>query len=287
MLAAITLTAPLGAQQTDAPEAHWQALAQRDAAAGSSAGNPADSAQRTTPDTTQPAKANDPAVAGESAAQSQSGKDAQNTEEKNQGQEHHRRLLGLVVPAHNVVNDPTAPPLSVHQKFAIFYRGTYASNQWAAVAVSAGISQADDDLSGYGQGMQGYGKRFGAYLADANAATFFGKSLLPSMLHDDPRYFRMGPGEGFSRRLVHAVLSPEWTRRDNGSYRVNYSNLLGNLFGASFSNLYYPDTDRSAGDTFARAGTITASNSLNGIFHEFWPDIQNKLFKKNKPKEAK
>jgi len=172
--------------------------------------------------------------------------------------------------------------LSARQKFRGFWRYTYDPCRLAADAFSAGISQAEDQLDEYGQGAEGYGKRLGANLADTNLATFFGRFLLPTLLHDDPRYFRIGASGSFKRRLVHAMLSPEWTRRDNGTHRVNYSRILGDLMATSVGNLYYPEDDRGAGPTFQRAGTMLGTASGSAVFQEFWPDIKARLFKKHK-----
>ena len=114
----------------------------------------------------------------------------------------------------------------------------------------------------------------GANLADTNLATFFGRFLLPSLLHDDPRYFRIGKSGTGKERLVHAILSPEWTRRDNGSHRFNYSRILGLLMAASVSNAYYPESDRGAAHTFKHAGTMIGEASGGAAFQEFWPDIR-------------
>ena len=186
-----------------------------------------------------------------------------------------------------VVNDgPLVAPLSPHQKFRIFYRQLYNPCRYAGAAFGAGISQARDSQSGYGQGAEGYGKRVGANLADSALAALFGRALLPTLLHDDPRYFRYGSSVGFKERLVHAVLSPEWTRRDNGSHRFNYSRILGLLMAASVSNAYYPESDRGAAHTFKHAGTMIGEASGGAAFQEFWPDIKAKLFKRRKHETA-
>ena len=194
-----------------------------------------------------------------------------------------RARFRACAPVLTVVNPGEDPrPLSVRQKFRIFYLYTYDPCRLAAAAVSAGIKQAADEPEEYGQGAEGYGKRVGAILADSNLSTFFARFLLPSLLHDDPRYFRIGSSGSFKRRLVHALLSPEWTRRDNGTHRFNYSRVMGNLMAASVGNAYYPEDDRGAGDTFQRAGVMLAGGSGTAVLQEFWPDIKARLFKKHK-----
>jgi len=196
--------------------------------------------------------------------------------------EEHRRFKACS-PSLTVVNpgQPTTP-LTAGEKFRIFYRYSYDPCRILGSAFSAGIAQARDELDEYGQGAQGYGKRLGANLADTNLATFFGRFLLPTLLHDDPRYFRIGHSGTFKRRLLHAMFSPEWTRRDNGSSRFNYSRVLGDLMATSVGNAYYPEGDRGVEPTFSRAGTMLGTASASAVFQEFWPDIKARLFKKRK-----
>jgi hypothetical protein len=273
MLAALALTAPLSAQEISAPEPRWQTF-NPTAMADAPTLLAADQTQGSSAAPDQPATMDSGAEQGKSAG-----------EANTSSQEPHRPPTPFGCAHFEVVEDtPNVPPLTTHQKFRIFYRQTYDPCRFLGAAVAAGISQAEDHLSGYGQGAQGYGKRFGADLADANLATFFARSLLPSLLHDDPRYFHIGKSGTFKRRLVHAVFSPEWTRRDNGTHRFNYSRVLGDLMAVSVANAYYPDTDRGAGKTFEHGASLIGTGSAYAVFQEFWPDIRAKLpGKKHKP----
>ena len=274
----LALIAPLAAQEISSPEPRWPVAISAMADAG--AATPGEQAIATQ---TQNSSASAPGAASAPIAQP-SKADGANT----YGKQEHHKFLRACAPALTVVDDaPNVPPLTVHDKFKIFYRYTYDPCRIVGSAASAGISQARDDFHDYGQGAEGYGKRYGADLADTNLATFFGRFLLPSLLHDDPRYFRIGPSGTFKRRLFHAVISPEWTRRDDGTHRFNYSRVLGNLIATSISNAYYPEGDRGAGETFSRAGTMLGTASGTAAFQEFWPDIKRKLFKKHKQEPAK
>jgi hypothetical protein len=143
------------------------------------------------------------------------------------------------------------------------------------------MGQAENQLSGYGQGMQGYGKRYGATLADNSLGGFFGNYLLPSVMHEDPRYFRMGSGS-FMRRLVHAAGGQVIAHRDDGTVGPAYANVLGNFIGCGFGNLYYPKTDRGVGTTFERGAQVTLTGTIGSLLQEFWPDIHDKMFRKHK-----
>jgi len=108
-----------------------------------------------------------------------------------------------------------------------------------AVAGAAGVEQAQDHFAEYGQGAQGYAKRFGAGYADTASGVFIGAALLPSLLKQDPRYFYKGTGSTRSRAL-YAIANSFVCKGDNGRWQTNYSNILGSLAAGGISNLYYP-----------------------------------------------
>ncbi|HEY4049136.1 MAG TPA: hypothetical protein VGM27_19925 [Acidobacteriaceae bacterium] len=194
--------------------------------------------------------------------------------------EEKQRVMG-VVPNFNVtyLGQDTAP-LSVGQKFHLAFRSSADPFVFFASALDAAISQATNDFPGYGQGWLGYGKRVGASYADTVDGTILGNAVFPSLLHEDPRYYRKGNGT-FSRRFLYAVSTTFWCKRDDGQWGPNYANVLGNLAAGGISNLYYPSTDRGVGLTFERGFTVTAEGTIGGVFDEFWPDIARKVFKKH------
>ncbi len=148
--------------------------------------------------------------------------------------------------------------------------------QFAASGLVAGWHQADNDFPGYGQGAQGYSKRFGAAYADQFDGLLWGNAILPTLLHEDPRYFRKGKG-GFKKRFFYAVSTVVVTKNDNGTRGPNYANVLGNIVSGGISNAYYPAADRGFGLTFQNAFTVTAEGVIGSIFIEFWPDISRHL----------
>jgi hypothetical protein len=192
--------------------------------------------------------------------------------------EMHQRIMG-VMPSFNVMNNKEAPPLSPKQKFHLFWKSSTDPFIFATAAVVSGIGQAQDNFPEYGQGMEGYAKRFGAAYADTFDGNLWGNAILPTLLHEDPRYFPKGTGS-VSSRVIHAALSTVWCRRDNGSWGPNYANVGGNIIAGSISNLYYPESDRGLGLTFSRAMVVTAEGAIGAQLFEFWPDIQRKLFKR-------
>jgi hypothetical protein len=194
--------------------------------------------------------------------------------------EEHQRILG-VVPSFNVEYSFQAPKLTAKQKLTLTMHTNLDPVVFGIAAIAAGRDEVFDDFQGYGWGAQGYFKRWGAEYADTFDGNLFGNALLPIVLHQDPRYFRMGTGT-IKKRLLYSLSTAVVCRGDNGKRQPNISNVTGNLIAGGISNLYYPSSDRGVGLVFQNALTVTAEGSLGGLFDEFWPDISHKLFKKDK-----
>ena len=183
-------------------------------------------------------------------------------------EEEKQRVLG-VIPNFYVSYDPQAVPLTSKQKFKLAYRVTIDPISFGLIGAIAGIQQASDQFSGYGQGAEGYGKRYGASFADATIGTFLGSAIFPSLLRQDPRYFYKGTGSKKSR-FLYAVANAVICKGDNGHWQANYSSILGSLAAGSISNLYYPASDRNgAALTFENAGIGIATGAAANLLQEF------------------
>ena len=167
-------------------------------------------------------------------------------------------------------------PLTSHEKLVISSRRTYSPWTFVGAAWDAGISQATSGHEAYGQGMNGYGKRFGASVADDESGLIFGSYLLPTIFHQDPRYFRR-PELPFFQRGLYSVSRVFLTRTDSGRTAVNISYLGGSLIGTSIANTYYPFNERGISNTFIRFGSGILSTAGMNVWHEFWPDFRDKL----------
>lgn len=148
-----------------------------------------------------------------------------------------------------------------------------------STAASAGFSQARDTNAGFGQGAEGYGKRFGAKYANTASTQFFGTFLFPSLLRQDPRFFRKGSGTA-KERIGYALTRTLVTRTDTGGSAPNASLWLGLGTSAAISNLYYPPGDKSALDAVTRFATGLGIKSGFNVLKEYWPDISRRVFKK-------
>lgn len=191
-------------------------------------------------------------------------------------QEEHQRILG-VIPNFNTTNIQDAAPLSPEQKFHLMLRSVTDPFEFVAAGLVSGYGQATDSHAGYGQGAEGYAKRYGAAYADSADGAFWGNAVFPVLLHQDPRYFRRGKGSFWSR-FKYSVSTAVWTKNDNGTKGPNYSNVLGNIVSGGISNIYYPSADRGVGLTFEGAAIVTAEGVAGSLGVEFWPDVSHKLF---------
>jgi hypothetical protein len=232
-----------------------------------------------------PAKAQSAIAAPNSGPQqpSESATGDESTKEKAEQQlkqQERQRILGII-PEFNTSNIPDAVPLTPKQKFSLALKSALDPAAIAFAGIDAGWAQLDNSYKGYGQGAQGYFKRFGAAYADGFDGTILGNAVFPALLHQDPRYFRKGTGT-VSSRFWYAVATTIRCKDDSGKWVPNYSNVLGNFAAGGVSNIYYPAEDRGGALTAERALTVTAEGALGALFYEFWPDISRKLFKKNR-----
>jgi hypothetical protein len=177
-----------------------------------------------------------------------------------------QRVLGIF-PNFYVTYRPDAAPLTTKLKFQLAWKSSTDPVTILGTAFLAGLEQAGDQYSEFGQGAEGYGKRFGAGYADVLASTFLSGAVFPSLLKQDPRYYYQGTGSTRSR-LLHAVENSVTCKGDNGRWQVNYSNIAGVFAGAAISSTFYPTTNRglfTLSNGFIRLG----ESSLGGVVQEF------------------
>jgi hypothetical protein len=191
-----------------------------------------------------------------------------------------QRVLG-VIPNFYVTYVPNAVPLSPKQKFELAWKSTIDPVGFGITGAIAGIQQAQNDFSGYGQGAAGYARRYGAAYGDLVTGTFIGSAILPSVLKQDPRYFYKGTGTTRSR-ILYALANAVICKGDNGHWQPNYSSILGSLASGGISNLYYPSENRNdAGLTFENAlidiGATAATNILQEfVIKRFTPSVSSR-----------
>ncbi len=237
-----------------------------------------------------------PAAQGQQPAPDK-GKEGQNTpkQDKNAGTSNDRLFFALPNFL-SLENAGKVPPLSTGQKFKVVVRSSFDYVQVPWYGFLAGLSQAQDSEPGYGQGAAGYGKRIASAAADGTIENFMTSAILPSLLHQDPRFFQSGKGS-FTRRTGYAVSRIFVTRSDSGKSQFNYSEIMGSALSAAISTYgYHPSSkvvstptgprfipsDRTLRNTASVWGSQVGYDTITIVVKEFWPDIHRKLSKKNK-----
>jgi len=180
-------------------------------------------------------------------------------------------------------NAQDVPPLTVGEKFKVVAKGSFDPVQVVWYGFLAGISQAEDSEPGFGQGAEGYGKRYGAYFADGTIENFLTGAILPSIFRQDPRYFQSGRGT-FWNRTGYAISRIFVTREDSGRNEFNVSEVFGSAIGAGISTYtYHPKSDRTVSNTGSVWGSQVGYDTITLVVKEFWPDIRRKIRKQPKP----
>jgi hypothetical protein len=162
------------------------------------------------------------------------------------------------------------------EKFVLFLQDSVDPGTFLSAGFNAGLDQAQDSDASYGQGAQGYGRRFGAELAGQATSRFFGDFAYPAIFSEDPRYYRMAHGPA-GKRLLHAIEHSVVAYRDNGNRMFNFSEWLGTASSVAVSNTYHPDSRRGFAPAATRVGYAVGQDIGFDILREFWPEISRKF----------
>jgi hypothetical protein len=183
-------------------------------------------------------------------------------------EEETQRVLGII-PNFYVSYAPNPAPLTTRQKYMLAWKSSIDPVSLIAPGVVAGVEQAENSLSGYGQGVQGYAKRYAANYGNSFISTMIGGAILPSLLKQDPRYLYKGTGTTRSR-VFYAIANAVICKGDNGHWEPAYSGILGGLAAGGLANLYYPASDRTGVTlTFENALISTGASAVGNLFQEF------------------
>ena len=221
---------------------------------------------------------------GQSATPATGTKTQQEIAEEQLKQEKKQRIG--ILPNFNASYIDNAVPLTRAQKFRLMFStekdpATFGFSMFVAL-----IGQAEGSHPAYGGGIGGYGKRFGQNYADTFDGAFWGNAVLPSLWHQDPRYFRLGHGPAM-HRILYALSTNVRAKHDGtGKWEPNYSNLVGNVISGGISNIYLPANERGVGSTFEGAFVVTAEGGIGSMLEEFWPDFIHYLQRRKQQKQA-
>jgi len=196
---------------------------------------------------------------------------------------HASRIFGVIPNYRTSPSLVNYKPLTVKEKFVIAYQDAFDRGTFALAAAFAGEGMLTKSSPSFGEGVEGYAKYWGASFADQAIGDYMTDAVFPSLLHQDPRYFRRGTGSGLSR-LGYAMGQIFWTHKDSGGGQFNYSEICGNATAVAIANAYYPD-GRTAADNVTRLGTQVATDMAGNVLKEFWPDLRRKFSRDKKPIE--
>jgi hypothetical protein len=178
-----------------------------------------------------------------------------------------------------VGNESEVRPITWKEKFSMTAKGSFDPYEFVVVGVLSGIRQAENSYPAFGQGMQGYGQRYGTAFADQLDGNMMVGAVYPTILKTDPRYFQLGKGT-FAHRFGYAISRIFVTRTDSGGRLFNIPEFLGNATAIGISNLYYPAADRGFSNSFNSWGTQMGIDAFGNELKEFWPDIHRHFSKK-------
>jgi hypothetical protein len=186
-----------------------------------------------------------------------------------------KRVL-WIIPNYRTVPMPAVyQPLTSRQKFNLAAADSFDRGTFALAAAFAGEGQLMKSNPSFGNGIPAYARYFATSYADLAIGDFMTEGIYPSLLHQDPRYFRRGTGSGFAR-LGYAVGQIFWTHTDSGGTQFNYSEIGGNATAVAISNAYYPDS-RNVSSAVQKFGTQIGIDMASNVLKEFWPDIHKKF----------
>jgi hypothetical protein len=213
--------------------------------------------------------------------QSQSGTTAADDQNKKSTQNENGvsndRLLFALPNFLTLENAGKVPPLTTGQKFKEVTRSSFDYAEYPWYAFLAGIGQAENSEPAFGQGAAGYAKRYGSEFADGTIENYFTSAILPSVLHQDPRFFQSEKG-GFWQRAGYAVTRIVVTRSDSGNNEFNYSEIVGSAISSGISSYsYHPRQDKTWADLGNTWGTQVGLDTVTYAVKEFWPDIRRKI----------
>jgi hypothetical protein len=191
-----------------------------------------------------------------------------------------QRLVG-VVPMFNISYRSDAVSMTAKQKIGLSFHSVTDPVAFGVAALAGGYHEINDGGTGFEWGARGYGERAGAAYLDAFTGNILGNGVMPSIFHQDPRYFRLGYGTT-THRVLYALKTNVMCKHDNtGRWEPNISNIGGNILGGAISNLYYPSTNSGISETFSNGLLVTAEGGFGSLFDEFWPDLSRRFLHKD------
>jgi hypothetical protein len=203
------------------------------------------------------------------------------TDDANEPEPPNKRIFWIIPNYRTAPSLKDSKPLTPKEKFKIATQDSFDRGTIAMAAAFAGKAQLTDANPSFGQGVQGYARYLGTAYADFVIGDYMTEAIYPTILHQDPRYFRRGAGSGLSR-LGYAMSQIFWTHTDSRGTQFNFSEIAGNSTAVAISTAYYPE-NRNATDAVSKLGVQLGIDMASNVLKEFWPDIRRKLSRKHAP----
>lgn len=195
-----------------------------------------------------------------------------------------KHIFGILPNYGTTQSTDTYQPITVGQKMKIAANDSFDWSSFVAAAGFAGLYQMENSNPSFGQGVSGYAKRFGTAFGDTLIGNMFQEGIIPSVFHQDPRYFRLGEGS-FRHRLFYALEQIMVARMDSGKKTFNFSEWGGSAVATAISNAYYPNS-RDVSDNVQRVLVACAADAFTNVGKEFWPDIKRRFHRHKEQNEA-
>lgn len=190
-----------------------------------------------------------------------------------------KRIFGIIPNYRTYTSLAEYKPLTAKEKFKIATQDSFDRGTFVLAAAFAGKSQLSNSNPSFGQGVAGFARYFGTAFCDFTVGDYMTEAIYPTLLHQDPRYFRRGRGSGFSR-LGYAMGQIFVTHTDSGGKQFNFSEIVGNSTAVAISNAYYPE-NRNVADNVSRLGVQIGIDMASNVMKEFWPDLRRKFSRKH------
>jgi hypothetical protein len=191
-----------------------------------------------------------------------------------------KRIFGIIPNYRTSPSLKAYKPLTAREKFRIASEDAFDRGTFVLAAAFAGQAQLTNSNPSFGQGVQGYARYFGTASADFIVGDYMTEAIFPTILHQDPRYFRRGTGTGWSR-LAYAAGQIFWTHTDSGGSQFNLSEIAGNSAAVAISNIYYPE-NRTVSSALSKLGAQIGVDMAANILKEFWPDLNRRFSRKHR-----
>jgi hypothetical protein len=166
--------------------------------------------------------------------------------------------------------------MSGGEKFKLAAHNSVAIATFTTALLAGAYDQAINSPAGFGQGAEGYGKRFGSIMARAATANMAGNFLVATMLHEDPRFF-VERGLSFKQSVKYSARRVVVSQSDSGEKMTDFAGILGPLAAEGVANTYYPQAARGAGHIFVRYASDEAWRFGANLLRQYWPSINRKL----------